>query len=145
MVLVYVDDIIITGNNDLATKALKDFLYNIFILKTLKFWSTFWELKLLDLVKEFFKSQRKYALEILNDAGFFAANPTDFPTVQNLKLDLDDGVILEDPSLFRRLMSRLLYLTITKSDLVYSVQKLSQFVFNPRKSHLDVAYRILAY
>lgn len=47
-------------------------------------------------MKEFFKSQRKYALEILNDAGFFVANPTDFPTVQNLKLDLDDGVILED-------------------------------------------------
>lgn len=100
---------------------------------------------MLDLVKEFFKSQRKYALEILNDAGFFVANPTDFPTVQNLKLDLDDGVILEDPSLFRRLVGRLLYLTITRSDLVYSVQKLSQFVFNPHKSHLDVGYRILAY
>lgn len=96
-------------------------------------------------MKEIFKSQRKYALEILNDAGFFVANPTDFPTVQNLKLDLDDGVILEDPSLFRRLVGRLLYLTITRSDLVYLVQKLSQFVFNPHKSDLDVGYRILAY
>lgn len=41
----------------------------------------------------------------MNDAGFFAANPTDFSMVQNLKLDLDYGVILEDPSLFRRLMA----------------------------------------
>lgn len=36
MVLVYVDDIIITGNNDLATKALKDFLYNHFHIRNLE-------------------------------------------------------------------------------------------------------------
>ena len=81
----------------------------------------------------------------MNNAGFLGAKLTDFPMVQNLKLDPDDGDILEDPSLFRRLVGHLLYLTITRPDLVYSVQKLSQFVSNPRKPHLDVAYRILAF
>ena len=95
--------------------------------------------------KGIFLSQRKYALKILNDAGRLGAKPIDFPIVQNLKLDPDDGDILEDPSLFRRLVGRLLYLTITRPDLVYSIQKFSQFVSNPRKPHLDAAYRILAF
>ena len=95
--------------------------------------------------KRIFLSQRKYALEILNDTGFLGAKPTDFPMVQNLKLDPDDGDILEDPSLFRILMGRFLYLTITRPDLMYSVKKLSQFVSNPRKPYLVAAYRILAF
>ncbi|KAH9725530.1 protein kinase domain-containing protein [Citrus sinensis] len=145
VVLVYVDDIVITGNNELAIKALKDFLHHRFHMKDLGILKYFLGIEIARSSKGIFLSQRKYALEILNDAGLLGAKPIDFPMVQNLKLDPDDGDILEDPSLFGRLVGRLLYLTITRPDLVYSVQKLSQFVSNPRKPHLDVAYKILAF
>ena len=53
--------------------------------------------------------------------------------------------MLEDPSQYRRLVRRLLYLAVTRPDICYSVQKLSQYMSKPTDTHLNAAYRALKY
>lgn len=89
--------------------------------------------------------QRKYALDILNDNGFVGAKPISFPMEQNLHLTKSDGVLLSNPSFYRRLIGKLLYLTLTRPDLTYSIHDLSQFLDQPHASHLHAVHRILHY
>jgi hypothetical protein len=68
----------------------------------------------------------KYALEILDDSGLLACKPSKFPMDSNLRLSKHEGLLLDNPTPYRQLTSRLLYLTITRP--VYSIQVLSQFI-----------------
>ncbi|KAF5481760.1 hypothetical protein F2P56_002388 [Juglans regia] len=89
--------------------------------------------------------QRKYALDILQDTGNLGSKPAAFPIESNLKLTADDPELYEDPLEYRRLVGRLLYLTITRPDLAYSVQMLSQFLAKPVVNHHKAAMRVLRY
>ena len=89
--------------------------------------------------------QRKYALELLSDAGYLGCKPASIPMETNLKMSQSDGEPLTDPTSYRRLIGKLIYLTITRPDLSYSVNRLSQFVAAPRTSHFNAAMRVLQY
>nr|KYP48208.1 hypothetical protein KK1_030092 [Cajanus cajan] len=63
----------------------------------------------------------------------------------NLKLHTKSRTKLLDPGIYRRLIGRLLYLTISRSDICYTIHKLSQFVYNPHLDHMNALNVLLIY
>jgi hypothetical protein len=143
--LVYVDDIVLASNNVDAITQLIQFLNNQFKLKDLGDLKFFLGLEIARTSKGISLCQRKYTLEILEDSGMLAAKPSKFPMETNLKLSRHSGDSIADPASYRRLVGRLLYLNITRPDISYSVQILSQFMDTPRQPHMDAATRVLRY
>ena len=89
--------------------------------------------------------QRHYVLNLLYKFGLTDCKPMSTPLDRNLKIDADSGTAVCDPTKYRQLIGSLIYLTITRPNLSYSVGLLSQFMPNPRNLHLEYTRRILRY
>ncbi|XP_019195680.1 PREDICTED: uncharacterized protein LOC109189527 [Ipomoea nil] len=143
--LIYVDDIIAASPSISVIKSVKQFLDKEFKIKDLGPLGYFLGIEASKVKGGMNLCQRKFALDILEEAGFLESKPVPTPMVQGLKLARNDGTPLADPTIFRRLVGRMLYLTATCPDIAYSVQQLSQFVDCPTDKHLIAAHRILRY
>ena len=143
--LVYVDDEIIASNDSKAISNLISCLNSAFQLKDLGPLKFFLGLEIARNSKGIFVSQRKYALEILDDYGILAAKLDPVPMEPNMKLSREDGDLLIHPTSYQRMIGRLVYLTITRPDISYFVQLLNRFMDSPRKPHLDAANKVLKY
>lgn len=101
-------------------------------------------------------NQSKYTLELISEAGLLGAKVCNTPMEQNMRFttkEFDDSnkheetqdALLQDPSSYRRLIGRLIYLTVTRPDICFVVQTLSQFMQHPKTSHMEAALRVLRY
>ena len=64
---------------------------------------------------------------------------------QNLRLNKFESEGLKGPSSYKRLIGRLLYLTITRPNITFVVHKLNQYMSKPRRPHLNATYKVLQY
>jgi hypothetical protein len=143
--LVYVDDIVLSGTSIDEIQSVKAFLDQQFKIKDLGQLRFFLGLEIARSSSGIFLNQRKYTLELLDDTGFLGSKPATVPLDPHTKLSATDGVPFDDPSGYRRLIGRLLYLTHTRPDISFAVQHLSQYVSNPLVPHYQAATRILRY
>ncbi|KAJ0533858.1 putative RNA-directed DNA polymerase [Helianthus annuus] len=143
--LIYVDDVIIVGNNMDKIKATKTLLHEQFTIKDLGSLKYFLGIEVAHTKEGLVLSQRKYTLDILRDMGLERCRPSSFPMEQTLKLDRAEEEPKVDAGQYRRLIGRLLYLQATRPDISFSVNLLSQFVADPRQPHYDAAIRIVRY
>ncbi|KAL5557871.1 hypothetical protein UlMin_034082 [Ulmus minor] len=143
--LVYVDDVIIASSDSTAIIHLKADLNTLFKLKDLGDLKYFLGLEIARSAAGICLSQRKYVLDLLSDFGYLGCKPASTPMKPNLQLSLEDGENVSDVSMYRRLIGRLLYLTLTRPDISYAVNRLSQFLSKPKVPHLLAAQRVLRY
>lgn len=97
----YVDDIIVTGNDHSAIQQLKGFLAENFFIKDLGRLKYFLGIEVARSQHGIFLCQRKYTLDILKDSGLLGAKPSAFPMEQHLHWTSTDGESLPDPSTYR--------------------------------------------
>ena len=143
--LVYVDDILIANNDPQSVANMKVVLDKQFKLKDMGNLKYFLGLEVARFEKGISLCQRKYVLEVINDVGMLGCKPVKTPIEVNLKLSKDEGKLLADAGMYRRLIGRLLFLTISRPYITYSIHRLSQFMSKPREPHLKAAYRAIQY
>lgn len=92
-------------------------------------------------------NQKKFILDMLEHADLLDAKPLSIPLDQHIKLFACDksGPLIQNPSLYRSLVGKLLYLTFSRPDISYSVHLLSQFMQAPREKHMKTVFRVLRY
>jgi len=142
--LVYVDDIIITGNNSELIHRLITLLNLEFKLRNLGYARYFLGIEVSPTSMGLVLSQHKYVLDILNRAGMSLCKPVDTPSSVS-KLDLQSIELFSDTTHFRQIIGALQYLTFTRPDICYAVNKVCQFMHAPTEGHWAAVKLILRY
>lgn len=114
IILLYVDDLVITRNDDAAINNLKQFLNSRFRIKDLGPLKYFLGVEVARSKVGITICQRKYTLDILEEAGLLGVKPAKVPMEHDLVLLPTGSDPLKDPTRFRRLIGKLIYLTITR-------------------------------
>lgn len=94
---------------------------------------------------EIFISQEKYTEDLLKRFKMSTCKAISTPMALNEKLQLEDGALKADPTLYRSLVGSLLYLTNTSPDIAHPVSMISRFMSETSQIHFSAAKRILRY
>ncbi|KAG8480454.1 hypothetical protein CXB51_024676 [Gossypium anomalum] len=144
-VLVYVDDIIVTGTDSSDIEGFIKTLYDTFSLKDLGQLSYFLGIEVTRTSRGVFLSQKKYILNLIQRASMAKSKPSPTPMVTSCKLSAHEGTPIEDERLFRSVVGALQYVVITRPDIAFSVNKACQFMHRPLDTHYKAVKRILRY
>ncbi|CAM8940816.1 unnamed protein product [Rhodiola kirilowii] len=142
--LIYVDDIIVIGNNSSLIDGFTRTLHSEFAIKDLGSLSYFLGLEASTTHDGLFLSQLKYARDILTRAQLLDSKPVHTSMVVSQYLTVD-GSPFSDPTLYRSLIGAIQYLTITRPNFAHVVNSVSQFMHAPTIDHFRVVKRILRY
>uniref|UniRef100_A0ACD5U205 Uncharacterized protein n=1 Tax=Avena sativa TaxID=4498 RepID=A0ACD5U205_AVESA len=144
ILVVYVDDIVITGNDDKEISHLKKMLSKSFEVKDLGYLHYFLGIEVAYGTQGICLSQRKYVLDLLAETGMLECRPAITPIESNHRILAESGDPV-DKHQYQRLVGRLIYLSHTRPDISYAVSVVSRYMHDPRRGHLDAVNRILRY
>ena len=143
--MVYVDDLLMTGNNESYIASIKKELKKGFEMTDLGYVHYYLGIEVTQHLKSIFLSQKKYIGDLLNKFGMTECNPLTTPMEQNLKLTSIEGKEFEDATKYRQLVGSLNYLTTTRLDISFVVGILSRFMQKPCEGHWSAAKILLMY
>ncbi|KAM1079012.1 hypothetical protein ACFX2B_013622 [Malus domestica] len=142
-VLVYVDDILVTGPSSAACQTVIKKLSSLFPVKDLGPLHYFLGIEVKRSSSGIFLNQSKYILDLLHKSHMDGSKPCATPLSTD-KLD-HDSPLLDNLTEYKSLVGALQYLTWTRPDLSFAINLVCQYMHRPRVSHLQAVKRILRY
>ena len=143
IVCMYVDDLIFTGNFGIKDfRTVMESEFEMFDLGLMKF---FLGVEVQQSESGIFKSQSKYASAVLKRFNVSNCKVAPTPVITCLKLSKNDDGLTVDPTLFKRLVGSLMYLTATRTYIMYGASLISIFMESPKDSHQQEGKIILRY
>ncbi|KAL0320500.1 UNVERIFIED_CONTAM: Retrovirus-related Pol polyprotein from transposon RE1 [Sesamum radiatum] len=142
--IVYVDDILVTGTSESLIHEMKNYVDTLFTIKDLGYAKFFLGLEIARSPFGTFVSQQKYATDLVKTAGLAQARCVYTPLPPGIKLTQGAEGLRADLESYSRLVGRL-YLGFTWLDLSHAVQQLSQYVQHPTQQHWDATLHVLQY
>ncbi|CAN1131585.1 Retrovirus-related Pol polyprotein from transposon RE2 [Linum perenne] len=145
--LVYIDDIIITGSSTSHLQKLFLYLRTKFALRDLGKLSYFLGVEVTTRPEGLYLSQQKYIRDLLHKANMTEAHSITTPCTLDLihKAGTTVSPPFEDPSLYRHIVGSLQYLNFTRPDLAFAINHVSQYMHAPLDDHWLAVKRILRY
>ena len=143
VLLLYVDDILLTGSHQPLLTELLQALHKRFAMKDLGPPRYFLGIEIEFYSGGLFLHQQAYAKDILHQAAMSNCNP--MPTPLPLQLDNLNSEPFTEPTYFRSLAGKLQYLTITRPDIQFAVNFICQRMHSPTISDFGLLKRILRY
>ena len=143
--LVYVDDIIITGDDEHAVDLLVHTLAKRFSLKDLGSLTYFLGVEIQSHPRGLVLSQHRYIQDLLHRTNMSNSRPVATPLPPGPPPTLAMGKLLLDPSEYRATVGNLQYLSLTRPDVSFTVNKLSQFMHKPTEEHWRLVKCLLWY
>ena len=128
ILLIYVDDILITGNSSSHIFQLIQNLGKLFSMKDLGLLHFFLGLEAIYSFGGLYLTQTKYTMDLLHRTKFQDVKPISSLTHNGQKLSLYDGEPLPDPTEYRSVVGVLQCLTLTRPDIAFAVNQVCQFM-----------------
>ena len=144
VLIIYVDDMVATGDDLEEISKLKHQLATKFGIKDIRKLRYFLGIEVARSNAGIFISLRKYILDLLEETGMLGCRPTDTPIEANHRMGDTEGAPV-DLERYQRLVGKLIYLSHTWPDIGYAASVLSQFMHKPRTGHLEAMFRVLRY
>ncbi|XP_048431496.1 uncharacterized mitochondrial protein AtMg00810-like [Pyrus x bretschneideri] len=145
VLLLYVDDIILTGSVESHVQAMISQLTKDFDMTDLGLLHYFLGLQIEYQAQGIFVHQSKYVTYLLQKMNMLHCKSCITPCHPNHKLLNHGSPYVLDPSLYRSIVGALQYLTFQRLDIAYSVNQVCQFMHSPLKDHFVAVKRILMY
>ncbi|XP_026417101.1 uncharacterized protein LOC113312572 [Papaver somniferum] len=144
-VLIYVDDIIVTGSDSTMVDNLISDLGSEFAVKDMGNLSYFLGIEVLHQGQSLVLSQRKYVSDLLRCTKLDGIKPVSTPLAANVKIQKLGSEKFTDPTLYRSVVGALQYLHITRPDISVAVNKACQYMHEPYIEHWELVKIILRY
>ncbi|XP_020681678.1 uncharacterized protein LOC110099015 [Dendrobium catenatum] len=144
-ILIYVDDILLTGNSTTEINRLLANLHDRFHMRNLGPLSQFLGIQAIKNKDGLILHQQHYAQNIIHRAGMTSSKPVSNPISSKIALKDKSYDPFPDPHLYRHLIGSLQYLTLTRPDIQFAVHQLCQHMHNPLNIHHEALKRLIRY